>query len=154
MSRADKGALLNEPYFIFYQSAMILSLLASLFVIVLAWRYRKAPGAPAMLALSTATFVWTLGFFIEANSDTLERQLFFNNVGYIGSMSVPVAWFTFAMHYIGGNRLITGWRILPFCIIPVVTIVLIWSNPLHHLMWYDEHLITSGPFTVTAKTYG
>jgi PAS domain S-box-containing protein len=146
--------VVNEPYFIFYQSAMILSLIASVFVMVLAWRYRKAPGALAMLALAAATFIWTLGFFLEAHSDTLERQLLFTNVGYIGSMSVPVAWFIFALHYTRGTRVITGWKILPFCIIPVATMVLVWTNPWHRLMWSNEHLITFGLFTVTAKTYG
>ncbi len=145
---------MNEPYFVFYQSAMILSLLASLFVMVLVWRRRQAPGAKAMIVLAVATFVWTLGFLVEANSDTLEQQLFFNNVGYIGSMSVPVAWFMFTLHYTSDNRLVTGWRIAPLCIIPLVTVALVWSNNWHHLMWFNEHLTTSGPFTVTAKTYG
>ena len=142
------------PYFMFYQSAMVLSLLASVFVFVLTWHRRQAPGAGALLVLFVSTFVWTLGFLLEANSDTLGRQLFFNNIGYIGSMSVPVAWFIFAMHYTGANRLVTGWRILPLCLIPVATVVLVWTNNWHHLMWFNEHLVTSGPFTVTVKTYG
>lgn len=145
---------MNEPYFIFYQSAMILSLLASSFVMVLTWRRRYAPAAPAMIALAAATFVWTLAFLFEANSDTLEQQLFFNNIGYIGSMSVPVAWFVFALNYTSDNPMVTRWRIIPFCVIPLVTIVLVWSNSWHHLMWSNEHLVASGPFTVTAKTYG
>jgi hypothetical protein len=144
----------NESYYIFYQAAMILSLAASLYIMVLAWRHRDVPGAGAMLALAAATFVWAFGFFNEAHSATLERQLLFNNVGYIGSMSVPVAWFIFALHYTSGSRLITGWKLALFCIIPLVTIILVWSNNLHHLMWYNEHLSVSGPFTVTLKTYG
>jgi PAS domain S-box-containing protein len=145
---------MNEAYYIFYQAAMILSLAASLYVMVLAWRHRDVPGAGAMLALAAATFVWAFGFSNEAHSATLERQLLFNNVGYIGSMSVPVAWFIFALHYTNGKRLITGWKLALFCIIPLVTIILVWSNNLHHLMWYNEHLAVSGPFTVTLKTYG
>ncbi len=145
---------MNEPYFVFYHSAMILSLLASLFVIVLMWKRRQAHGAKAIIVLSVATFVWTLGFLLEANSDTLEQQLFFTNIGYIGLMSVPVAWFIFALNYTSDNQLVTGWRIAPLCIIPLVTVALVWSNNWHHLMWFDEHLVTTGPFTVTAKTYG
>ena len=143
-----------EPYIILYQSMMILSLLSSSFVVALTWRYRQFPCGWAMIALAAATFIWTLGFYIEAHSSTLEQQLFFCNVGYIGVTSVPVAWFIFALHYTTGSRLVTGWKILPFCIIPMVTMALVWSNNWHHLMWYDEHLIASGPFTVTAKTYG
>jgi hypothetical protein len=99
-----------------------------------------------MIALGVSTFVWTLGFLLEANSDTLARQMFFNNIGYIGSLSVPVTWFIFALRYSRGGRIITGWRIIPLCIIPAVTIALVWSNQWHHLMWSNEHLAASGPF--------
>lgn len=145
---------MNEPYYIFYQIAMVLSLLASLYVMVLTWRRRDVPGAGAMLGLASATFIWAFGFFNEAHSTTLELQLFFNNIGYIGSMFVPVAWFIFSLRYSIGDRLINGWKPALFCIMPLITIVLVWTNNLHHLMWYDEHLATSGPFTVTVKTYG
>lgn len=145
---------MDTAYFIFYTSAMILALVAMLAVLVLTWRHRQSPGARPMLALAVGTFIWALGFLLEANSATLERQLFFNNIGYIGLMSVPAAWFIFALHYTRGTRVITGWRVLPFSVIPIITIILVWTNGAHHLMWFDEHLVKSGPFTVTAKTYG
>jgi signal transduction histidine kinase len=141
-------------YLYFYQLVMGFSLLASIFVIVLAWRRRGAPGTAEMIALAAAAFVWTLGYFIEANSGTLAQQLFFNNVGYIGSMSAPVAWFIFALRYTSSGRPLAGWKIALLSIIPLVTIVLVWTNNWHHLMWFNEHLVTSGPFTVTSKTYG
>ena len=107
-----------------------------------------------MLVLAASTFIWTFGFFNEAHSTTLENQLFFNDIGYIGSMSVSGAWFIFALHYSIDNRIITGWKIALFCIMPLVTIIMVWTNNLHHLMWYDEHLGTTGSFTITIKTYG
>jgi PAS domain S-box-containing protein len=133
---------------------MALSLLASLYIMVLTWRRRDVPGAGAMTGLAAATFIWTFGYLNATHGITLERHLFFCNVGYIGNMFVPVAWFIFALHYAIDNRLINDWKLALFCIIPLVTIVLVWTNNLHHLMWYDEHLATSGPFTVTVKTYG
>ncbi len=133
---------------------MMLSLIASLYVIVLAWRHRDVPGAIALLVLAISTYIWAFGFFIESHSFTLERQLFFTSIGYIGSLTVPVAWFIFALHYTTGARLITGWKAVTLCIIPFVSLVLVWTNNLHHLMWYDEHLVTSGTFLITVKTYG
>ena len=131
---------------------MAFSLLASLYVMMLAWRRRQIPGAVAMVALSAATFIWTLGFWLEANADTIERQLFFNAIGYIGVWSVPVAWLLFARHYTTGSQRV-GWGLFLLCIVPLISIVLVWSNSWHHLMWSGEHLAVSGPFTVTAKTY-
>jgi PAS domain S-box-containing protein len=106
-----------------------------------------------MIALATATFIWTLGFYLESLSSTLGQQLFFNNIGYIGSMSVPVIWFIFTLEYTTDRR-VTAWGVLPYCIIPAITLVLVWTNNWHHLMWSNEHLGTSGAFTVTVKTYG
>ncbi|MDD5287881.1 MAG: histidine kinase N-terminal 7TM domain-containing protein [Dehalococcoidales bacterium] len=132
---------------------MVFSLLASLFVMIMAWRRRQIPGASAMVALAAATFIWTLGFHIETNVQILERQLFFNSIGYLGVWSVPVAWFIFARHYTTGSRRLT-WRLLLLCVIPLLGIAMVWSNSWHHLMWSGEHLVTSGPFIVTARTYG
>jgi PAS domain S-box-containing protein len=133
---------------------MSASLLIASLIVLLTVRRREVPGAGAMIVLAVATFIWTAGFLLEANSTTLERQLFFNNIGYIGSVSVPVALFFFALHYTTDSRRITGWRILAFCVIPLLALILVWTNNYHHLMWYDEHLGESGPFTVTVKTYG
>jgi hypothetical protein len=57
---------------------------------VLAWRHRDFRAGLCWLAI--ATFICRLAFK-EAHYTTLERQLLFNNFGYFGSMSVPVAWF-------------------------------------------------------------
>jgi PAS domain S-box-containing protein len=141
-------------FFYFYQALMVFSLVASSFVMVLMWPHRRFPGAKAMIALVAGTFVWTLGFLLEANSATLARQLLFTNIGYLGLMAVPVTWFLFALRYTNIGQGIRGRKIALLCVIPAVTTFLVWSNNLHHLMWSNEHLTTSGAFLVTAKTYG
>jgi PAS domain S-box-containing protein len=141
-------------FFYFYQVSMVFSLIASLMIAALMWPRRRYPGAPAMIALAGATFVWTLGFLLEAHSGTLGRQLLFNNIGYLGLMAVPVAWFVFAIRYTNIGHRIRGWKTGFFCLIPAATTALIWSNGLHHLMWSNEHLVASGAFLVTVKTYG
>ncbi|MBN2074600.1 MAG: PAS domain S-box protein [Dehalococcoidales bacterium] len=141
-------------FFYFYHVAMVLSLVVSFIIVVLMWQRRQSPASMAMLALAAATFVWTLGFLLEANSNTLERQLLFNNIGYIGSMSVPVAWFFFSLRYTNIGGWLSGRSVMLFCVIPVVTVVLVWTNQWHHLMWSDEHLVISGAFLVTTKIYG
>jgi PAS domain S-box-containing protein len=141
-------------YYYFYQVFMILSLVIAIFVITLTWHRRHLPGAKAMIALMAAVFVWTLGFFLEARSSTLDGQLFFNNIGYLGSMAVPPAWLVFSSNYTNSLKFMRGWRVIAICVIPAAITVLIWTNNWHHLMWSNLHLATSGPFTITAKTYG
>jgi PAS domain S-box-containing protein len=133
---------------------MILSLVVSLFIIILTWQRRHFRSSRAMLALASGTLVWTLGFLLEANSHTLARQQFFNNIGYLGSMTVPVAWFFFALRYTDIGGWLIGWKRFYLCIIPAIIIVFIWTNQWHHLVWSNEHLVYSGTFLVTEKTYG
>ncbi|MDD5126681.1 MAG: histidine kinase N-terminal 7TM domain-containing protein [Dehalococcoidales bacterium] len=133
---------------------MIISLLVCSSTIVLTWPRRHVPGAAAMLALAAATFIWTLGFYLEANSYTLEGQLFFNNIGYVGSMSVSVAWLVFSLNYTSDYSWMTGRKLILLCVVPLTSLILVWTNEWHHLMWYDAHLATTGSFTVTVKTYG
>ncbi len=132
---------------------MAASLLITALIVVITVRRRQVPGASAMIALGVATFIWTAGFLLEANSATLERQLFFNNIGYIGSMSMPVALFFFALHYTTDSRRSNPWRVLAFCVVPLLSVILVWTNNYHHLMWYDEHLEETGLFIITVKTY-
>lgn len=145
---------MNDPFLVFYQVAMVMSLLGATFVVGLVWRSRNFDGAKALIALVISTFIWTFGFFLEANSRTLEQQLFFNNIGYLGSMSVPVFWFIFAWQYTSSGKQTNWTKFIPLFIFPLVITVMIWSNSYHYLMWSNEHLTHSGPFLVTAKTYG
>ena len=141
-------------YYYLYHAAMVLSLIISLSIIVLTWRNRQYIGAGMMLAMAAGTFVWTLGFFLESTNNTLEGQLFYSSIGHIGAVTVPVAWFLFSLRYTNIGNILHGWRIALLYIIPFISIVLIWSNDWHHLMWSNAQLVTYGDFLLTERTYG
>jgi len=145
---------MDQFYLYFYHVAMIMSLVVLVFLMVLVWQRRQSSGALAMLILAAGTFIWTFAFLLEAHSETLQMQLLFNNIGYIGSMSVPVAWFIFSIRYVKSDWRLQIWQVVLLSIVPFAVIILVWTNGAHHLMWSNEHLVVSGAFTVTAKTYG
>jgi PAS domain S-box-containing protein len=144
---------LNEFYYVSYQTAMWLSLLVLIFLLYIVWHRRKYPGARAMIALVAGTLVWTFGFLFESNSTTLARQMVFNNIGYLGAMAAPAAWFVFALRFSTNGRLPAKRQVVPICIVPAVLVLLVWTNEWHHLMWANESLSTSGLFIITVKTY-
>jgi hypothetical protein len=45
-------------------------------------------------------------------------------------------------------------KILLLSILPVITLILIWTNSYHHLMRYDISLDTSDPYSIITKRYG
>ncbi|AGG08537.1 ATPase [Dehalococcoides mccartyi] len=145
---------MSESYLFFYYLAMTISLLACLTVVVLSWKNREAPVARSMLALGVATFIWGFGFMFEAASSSLSQQLLFNNIGYLGSMSVPVIWLIFAIQYTNTGKSFENWKKALLFIFPLFIVIMVWSNDTHHLMWSNEHQTTSGSFLIVAKTYG
>ena len=138
---------------VLYHAIMILSLIISLYVVVVVIPKLNYLGARTLLIMTIAAIIWTSAFLCESYSTTLSRQLFFNNIGYIGSMTVPAIWFVFSLRYTG-IKLDLWKHVLPLGIIPVTAIVLTWTNQWHHLMWYNEHLQQAGQFLITVKTYG
>lgn len=133
---------------------MVVSLIAMMTVIVLLWRRRNTNGAKAMTVLVTGLFTWTLGYTLESYHPELYQQNLFNNIAICGTLLVPSAWVVFAVNYTMGDRLITGWRILPFCIFPVITMVIVWNPDLRYLMWSEESFIEINGFYMTSREYG
>lgn len=145
---------MTDPYFVCFQSAQVLSLLALLILLVLIWRYRRVNGIYSMIALIIGVFIWTLFSYFETNAVTLEKQILLYNISFLGLMIVPVAWLLFSVNYTAGKRILSGWRIVPFCIFPIAMVIILWNPEWSHLIWYEEHLVQSGPFLITERTYG
>jgi len=91
---------------------------------------------------------------LQFKSSELPGQIFATNIQYVGLVTLPVAWFTFSLRYIGRDRWLTRRNLLLLLIVPSVTLILAWTNSFHSLMWQGKHLESSGPFVIIAKTYG
>ncbi len=142
-----------NSYVTFYHLAMVTSLLVSVAVALLMWRYRRYPGAWNITALAGAVFLWTACFLLEANSTTVDGQLFFTGIAYIGSMSVPPLWFIFSYKYVVGDGRLSRKHLVHLFILPLVVIILVWTNNWHHIMWNNIRLTEADGFILTLKDY-
>lgn len=106
-----------------------------------AWRKRPAvavnPFAWAALCMS----IWSLTYGLEILVPSLSTKLFIINIEYFGIVGVPVFLLFFALEFTGqSHRLTRNTRLLLWCI-PVLTLLLVWTNPYHHLMWDNETIL-------------
>ncbi len=135
------------PFFI----PLILTAAVSGFVAALLWSHRTTPGVKRMIALMGALSFWSLAYVLELGCTRLEDKLFWANLIYSAQMIIPVLWFYFALDYTG------HWRFLHRRLyyaslwgIPLLTIALIWTNPLHSLVRraiYTRHIAGMDVFT-------
>src|SRR5205823_5278385 len=70
----------------------------------IAWHRRPAPGATAFCLLMLAVAEWALAYALELVSPNLPSTLFWDNIGWLGSVGAPTLWLVFALQYTGRAR--------------------------------------------------
>lgn len=135
------------PFFI----PLFLTALVSGAVSALLWPRRSTPGVKSMFALMAALSVWSLAYILELGCTRLEDKLFWANLIYSVAMVIPILWLYFAIDYTG-HRYLLRQRVhrVFLWFIPILTILLIWTNPLHSLVRrsiYTQHATGTDIFT-------
>jgi signal transduction histidine kinase len=113
----------------------VLSLCITATLAIVSWRNWKTGIAPCFTLLMAAATLWTFGSIGEIMSTGLALKYFFVCIEYPGIVTVPVAWFFIVLHYTGGSRYLTKKTIPLFFIIPALSVILVLTNPLHHLYY-------------------
>jgi signal transduction histidine kinase len=137
----------NFPAFtlVFFAGGIICLVTASVL-----WNRRPAPGIVPLFLLSIAGAVWTLGGALEAGAVELSNKILFSKIAYWGVVSTGVFWLVFTLDYSGS----TWWKrprnFVLLSIIPLVTLVLAWTNDYHGWLWSRIYLSAAplGPATI------
>ena len=123
----------------------------ALLAAIYAW-WRGVHNSRALIVLKVALFVWLVGYGFEIGSLDLGSKVFWSQVQYLGIVTVPTAWFVFAMVYTGRGRWIKPLTIALLAAVPLVTLALVWTNGLHGLIWERTAIGPGGTFL--ALEYG
>jgi signal transduction histidine kinase len=123
------------------------------FAVVL-WRSRRAPGALALLALALGAAWWSLTYGLEQSVTAFGTKLLLGRLSYLGIVTVPVAWFAFALGYTGRTHHLTRVAVALLAAPAVVTAFLPWTSGSNDLFWASTALAPGGTGQVLALTYG
>ena len=137
-----------------YVLPLVITAAISAGIALVVWRRRRVPGAVPFLLVMLAVVEWSLGNVLELGSTELAAKLFWANAEYLGIVILPVMWLAFALQYTRREKWLTRRNLALLAIVPILTLLLVWTNNLHGLMRHNIRLDTSGPFSVVAKTYG
>ncbi len=129
--------------------------LTSLGIAVFAWRRRHMGNwAMPFTILALAVVIWSTAYATEVASATQAAKVFWAKVEYLGIVTVPVAWFVFALQYTGHTDWLTRRRLLALGISPAFTLLFVSTNERHGLNWSRIGMDMSGPFPVLDTTHG
>ena len=137
------------PYFIIMIALGVAAAL-SFFLTVRAWHHRRTAGstAQAMAALTAGVTWWVLCYALEIGLTDPAIKAIPSQGKFVGIVLVPLAWFAFSVYYTRRGSWLTRRTLLALGIVPALTTVIIWTNDLHHLMWYSRTLVDTGEFSV------
>lgn len=105
--------------------------------------------------LMLSNSIWSVAYGLELGSNTLEQMKFLINIEYIGIVALPISWFMFCIELTGKGKWIrkNSNKIL-IAIVPVLTLVLLWTNSLHHLHYSNLAVDNSAGFPMLKITPG
>lgn len=128
-----------------YSSVLIASgIITLLLCINIVRRYEIVVRWFGFMVLSIA--VWALSYGFELATTNLREMLFWINFEYVGVSFLPACWFFFIVKFTGKDEWITRRNLSLVLIIPMITLLLVWTNSYHHLHYKSVSVDSSGPF--------
>lgn len=122
----------------------------------LAWYAASLRGVPGLRSFRLSlliTSLWSIFYAIELLLPTLSGKIIASNLAYTVIAILPLAWLSTVMNYTNRGREYN--RLLPaLVIIPVLTILLVWTNSLHHVFTRQFNLDIDGTFAVLKTQHG
>jgi diguanylate cyclase (GGDEF)-like protein/PAS domain S-box-containing protein len=132
------------PYVLpFIVSTAILS-----YIFVYSYRLRKQVEVAGEFSIMILTMlIWTICYALELASTTLDGKIFWAMMKYLGSAAGPTALFVFSLYYTNNQKWFTPLLRWVFPLYALLTILIVFTNPLHHWYWTKITLVPGFPET-------
>jgi PAS domain-containing protein len=137
-----------------YALIVLLPVLISGILAYYSYKRRHLSGALGFTLLLAAMTLYAFGYGLELMSTNLDTILFWIRVEYIGISFIPVFWMVLVLQFSGKERLLNRTNLAVLCLIPLTTIVLVFTANMHHLFYASMRVDYSGPFPMLAFTRG
>lgn len=85
--------------------------------------------------------IWAIAYSFELASTNLDTILFWVKVEYIGIALIPAFWLIFTLQYVGFDNYLNRKVVTAIFIVPVTTLILVWTNQWHGLHYYTSSII-------------
>jgi diguanylate cyclase (GGDEF)-like protein/PAS domain S-box-containing protein len=138
-----------HPYVVFSALSAVITLIAS----TAAWR-RSAPGASALSLLLLAMTIWSACYATHWLDISIAAKLFWFKVMFIGVTSLPTLFLIFALSFTRNEAWLKPRNLVLLSILPLLSLLLQWTNPYHHLMYQSLNVIQDNQFVVMEITRG
>jgi PAS domain S-box-containing protein len=128
-----------------FASTFFLSAALILGVLFVAFRHFNVRGAQYFIFLALSVEVWTLFTGLEYAVVEPWGKILFGKFEYLGSATIGPTWLMFALSYNRKEKWLTRPNIISLLVIPVITVILAFTNEIHGLLWPKITLSSNVP---------
>jgi|JI6StandDraft_1071083.scaffolds.fasta_scaffold03474_7 PAS domain S-box-containing protein len=98
--------------------------------------------------------IWALSYGFELSSTSLEQMLFWINIEYLGIAFIPAFWLLFLLKFTGKDKWLSPKYFYAFMLLPLITLLMVWTNKYHHLHYKSVSIDNSGTFPLLSLETG
>ncbi len=117
-------------------------------------RRRDVPGGEMVVFLLLAGAVWAFAYAMELSSALLPGKLLWAKLQYFGIVFLPLIYLVFITRYTGWRDAVKTPVIALLSVVPLLTLVLVFTNESHGLIWGRTELARSGAFVMLSQENG
>ncbi len=114
------------------------------------WKRRAAPGAIGLMLFMFAGVIWAATYALRWMMAEPAAQLFWLDATYFGVAFYTTFLIIFALQFTGRSALLTRRNLALLTIVPLVTLVLLWTDKWHGLFFGGQHntgtILSGGPW--------
>ncbi len=117
------------------------------------WRNWREPAAWAFVGAMVSLLIWSAGYALEIISVELSAKIYWANLQFLGIGAAPL--FVLMMTLgLTGRKLLPTRTLVVLGLIPLITNILAWTDPWHHLFRGQPSIDNSGPIALLSADYG
>jgi PAS domain S-box-containing protein len=137
-----------------YTLPLLFTAAITAFLTVLIWQRKQITGALPVALLTTGITIWAFGYALELASTDPNLKILFAKIEYLGIATIPLAWLIFAAHFTRHQQWLSRRNLALLLIAPILTILFVWTNELHGLVWAQISQNSTAGFIVLDFRYG
>lgn len=109
-----------------------------------------------MLCMAVSVWALTMIGIRYSNQDDINILILWDSLSYIGATFSPVTMLLITLAFVQGKSRMSRWWYF-LLVVPILTNIIVWTNPLHHLQYVVFSVIRSqivfGPYIVVSGAY-
>lgn len=140
--------VLNVNYY--FSLVLFVSAVVLVFIGYFSWKKNKVYMSMCLLPVS----IYEFGYGFEILSTSLEKVKFWIKVEYLGIAFLPVVWLMLALNFNGYEERLKKSTLKLLYIVPVITLIMNYTNDFHHLFYENLYMKSDGIFPIMEVVRG